>query len=624
MAELTIRPEEIRDALERFVASYEPEAAEREEVGRVIETGDGIARVEGLPSAMTNELLEFEDGTLGLALNLDVARDRCRRARRRSAASRRASRSGGPARSSRCPSATASSAGSSTRWATRSTARARSSPGAPRARAAGALGGPAPAGQGAAADRHQGHRRHDRHRPRPAPADHRRPADRQDRGRPRHDHQPEGQLGVRRPQERRSSASTSRSARRAPRSRASAARSRRTARWSTRRSSPRRRPTRPASSTSRRTPARPSASTGCTQGKHVLIIFDDLSKQAEAYRAVSLLLRRPPGREAYPGDVFYLHSRLLERCAKLSDELGGGSMTGLPIIETKGNDVSALHPDQRHLDHRRPVLPRDRPVQLRCPPGHQRRHLGVPRRWLRAGQGHAEGRRPPAPRPRPVPRAGGVRRLRLRPGRGVEGPAGARRAAGRAAQAAAVLAVLRRGRGHLDLGRHDRPARRRAGRGHPPLRGRVPRLPAPRAQASSSTRSRETKELGDDTASGLEDAIDELQEAVRRPPPASCSSTTSRSRPWTRTRSSRRRSRSTSASRRRRSSHGCPAAGLPPTDQDASSRPRRSPRRWSSSPPRASSRRSSGWRPPRRTPRRSPVRSLPWRAVHVDTARRTR
>jgi F-type H+/Na+-transporting ATPase subunit alpha len=79
-------------------------------------------------------------------------------------------------------------------------------------------------------------------------------------------------------------------------------------------------------------------------GKHALIIFDDLTKQAEAYRAVSLLLRRPPGREAYPGDVFYLHSRLLERCAKLSDELGGGSMTGLPIVETKGNDVSAYIP----------------------------------------------------------------------------------------------------------------------------------------------------------------------------------------------------------------------------------------------------------------------------------------
>jgi F-type H+-transporting ATPase subunit alpha len=80
------------------------------------------------------------------------------------------------------------------------------------------------------------------------------------------------------------------------------------------------------------------------QGQHVLLVFDDLSKQAEAYRAMSLLLRRPPGREAYPGDVFYLHSRLLERCAKLSDDLGGGSMTGLPIIETKANDISAYIP----------------------------------------------------------------------------------------------------------------------------------------------------------------------------------------------------------------------------------------------------------------------------------------
>jgi len=80
------------------------------------------------------------------------------------------------------------------------------------------------------------------------------------------------------------------------------------------------------------------------QGQHVLIVFDDLSKQAEAYRAISLLLRRPPGREAYPGDVFYLHSRLLERCAKLSDAMGGGSLTGLPIIETKANDISAYIP----------------------------------------------------------------------------------------------------------------------------------------------------------------------------------------------------------------------------------------------------------------------------------------
>jgi F-type H+-transporting ATPase subunit alpha len=79
-------------------------------------------------------------------------------------------------------------------------------------------------------------------------------------------------------------------------------------------------------------------------GQHALIIFDDLSKQAVAYREIALLLRRPPGREAYPGDVFYLHSRLLERCAKLSDDGGGGSLTGLPIVETKANDISAYIP----------------------------------------------------------------------------------------------------------------------------------------------------------------------------------------------------------------------------------------------------------------------------------------
>ena len=80
------------------------------------------------------------------------------------------------------------------------------------------------------------------------------------------------------------------------------------------------------------------------KGKATLIIYDDLSKQAQAYRQMSLLLRRPPGREAYPGDVFYLHSRLLERAAKLSDELGGGSMTALPVIETQAGDVSAYIP----------------------------------------------------------------------------------------------------------------------------------------------------------------------------------------------------------------------------------------------------------------------------------------
>ena len=422
---------------------------------------------------MTNELLEFEDGTLGLALNLDVREIGVVLLGDVQQASRRASRSGAPARSSRSPvgdgflGRVVDPLGNPIDGLGDDRDRR-----APRARAAGALGRPAPAGQGAAADRHQGHRRDDRDRPRPAPADHRRPPDRQDRGRDRHDHQPAGQLGVRRPEASRSSASTSPSARRARRSPRCAARSRSTARWSTRRSSRRRRPTRPASSTSRRTPARPSASTGCTRASTSSSSSTTCRKQAEAYRAVSLLLRRPPGREAYPGDVFYLHSRLLERCAKLSDELGGGSMTGLPIIETKGNDVSAYIPTNViSITDGQCFLETDlfnsgvRPA------------INVGISVSRVGgsaqvKAMKQGRRPAAPRPRAVPRAGGVRGLRLRPRRGVEGPA---RRAVRGWSSCSSSRSTRRtrveARGRLDLGRHHRPARRRPGRGHPPLRG---------------------------------------------------------------------------------------------------------------------------------------------------------
>ncbi|MGR7001294.1 hypothetical protein ACU686_29935 [Yinghuangia aomiensis] len=135
-------------------------------------------------------------------------------------------------------------------------------------------------------------------------------------------------------------------------------------------------------------------------------MFDDLSKQAEAYRAVSLLLRRPPGREAYPGDVFYLHSRLLERCAKLSDELGAGSMTGLPIIETKANDVSAYIPTNVISITDGQMLPGVGPVQPGRPPGRRRRYLGLPRRRRRADQGDEDGLRPrSASDARPVPRS---------------------------------------------------------------------------------------------------------------------------------------------------------------------------------------------------------------------------
>ena len=134
-----------------------------------------------------------------------------------------------------------------------------------------------------------------------------------------------------------------------------------------------------------------AAYSGCTmaeyyrdKGEHALIIYDDLSKQAVAYRQMSLLLRRPPGREAFPGDVFYLHSRLLERAAKMSDELGGGSLTALPIIET-------LHPDERYFHYGRSGVPRTQPVQRWCASRHQRRPLGLPSRRCRSDQGHEAG-----------------------------------------------------------------------------------------------------------------------------------------------------------------------------------------------------------------------------------------
>ena len=138
-------------------------------------------------------------------------------------------------------------------------------------------------------------------------------------------------------------------------------------------------------------------------GEHALVVYDDLSKQAEAYRQLSLLLRRPPGREAYPGDVFYLHSRLLERAAKLSDELGGGSLTALPIIETKAGDVSAYIPTNViSITDGQIYLVDDLFKCGRAARG-RRRHLGVPRRRRRADQGDEVGGRDAQDRPRPVP-----------------------------------------------------------------------------------------------------------------------------------------------------------------------------------------------------------------------------
>jgi len=163
-----------------------------------------------------------------------------------------------------------------------------------------------------------------------------------------------------------------------------------------------------------------AAYAGCTMGEYfrdrgmdALIVYDDLTKQAWAYRQISLLLRRPPGREAYPGDVFYLHSRLLERASRVNadyvekftnGEVKGqtGSLTALPIIETQGGDVSAFVPTNV-ISIRRPDLPRDRPVQRRHPSCDQPGYLRIPRGWCRADQDHQKvGRRYPY-RPCPVP-----------------------------------------------------------------------------------------------------------------------------------------------------------------------------------------------------------------------------
>ncbi len=167
-------------------------------------------------------------------------------------------------------------------------------------------------------------------------------------------------------------------------------------------------------------------------GRHALLIYDDLSKHAQSYREISLLLRRPPGREAYPGDVFYLHSRLLERAAKLNDANRRRLADLAADHRDAGGRLVGVHPDQRHLDHRRPDLPRSGPLQPGRPPGDQRRQLGVARRRFGADQGDAPGGGHAPSRPRAVPRAGGVRAVRQqRPRQGHAAAAQSRRAAGR-------------------------------------------------------------------------------------------------------------------------------------------------------------------------------------------------
>ena len=342
MTELTIRPEEIRSAIERNVQSYSPTTA-REEVGRVVETGDGIARVEGLHSAMTNELLEFEGGLLGVALNLDIREigvvllgdgsriEEGQPVRRPGevlsvpvgdgylgrvvdplgnpidglgpvvAEARRALEVQAPSVVQRQPVKEPMQTGIKAIDAMTAIGRGQRQ----------LIIGDRQTGKTAVClDTIINQRAN------------------WESGDPKKQvrciYVAIGQKGT-------TIASVK-----------GALEEYGAMEYTTIVAAP-------ASDPAGFKFLAPFTGSAIGQhwmyaGKHVLIVFDDLSKQAEAYRAVSLLLRRPPGREAYPGDVFYLHSRLLERCAKLSDELGAGSMTGLPIIETKANDVSAYIP----------------------------------------------------------------------------------------------------------------------------------------------------------------------------------------------------------------------------------------------------------------------------------------
>jgi F-type H+-transporting ATPase subunit alpha len=343
MADLKISPNEIRDALKDFVESYKPAAASRDEVGYVIDAGDGIAHVEGLPSAMANELLQFADGTLGLALNLDEREigvvvlgnfEGIREGMEVRRTGEVLSVPVGDAYLGRVvdplgnPIDGKGEIASEGRRALELQApgvMARKSVHEPLQTGIKAIDAMIPVGRGQRqliiGDRQTGKTAIAvdtiiNQKANWASGDPKKQV--------RCIYVAVGQKG------------STIAAVKGALEEAGAME------YTTIVASP-------ASDPAGFKYLAPYTGSAIGQhwmygGKHVLIIFDDLSKQAEAYRAVSLLLRRPPGREAYPGDVFYLHSRLLERCAKLNDELGAGSMTGLPIIETKANDVSAYIP----------------------------------------------------------------------------------------------------------------------------------------------------------------------------------------------------------------------------------------------------------------------------------------
>ena len=207
------------------------------------------------------------------------------------------------------------------------------------------------------------------------------------------------------------------------------------------------------------------------KGRHALVIYDDLSKHAIAYREISLLLRRPPGREAYPGDVFYLHSRLLERAAKLSDKIGGGSLTALPIIETQAGDVSAYIPTNVISITDGQIFLETDLFNSGVASRGQRRPLRFARGILRGHQGHQAGGLDAEARSRPISRAGRVLPVRQRPGQDHAEPAQPRKASERTAQAAAVPSAHRREAGHHPLLRNPGLSRRPEGRADSRLRG---------------------------------------------------------------------------------------------------------------------------------------------------------
>ncbi len=339
MAELTIRPEEITEALRKHVESFEPSVT-REEIGRVTQVGEGVAIAEGLPSTMANELLEFESGTQGIAFNLDVREIGCvilgdaaeieegQEVRRTSTILSIPVGDGFLGRVIDPLGRPVDGLGD-----VPSTERRNLEVQAPSVVQRQPVKEPLYTGIksiDAMTAIGRGQRQliiGDRQTGKTAIAIDAIIAQRENWGTPNQVKCVYVAIGQK--------DSTVREVQTALEENGALE-------YTVIVDAP-------ASSPASFRYIAPYAGSALGQhwmynGEAALIVFDDLSKQADAYRAISLLLRRPPGREAYPGDVFYLHSRLLERCAKLSDDLGAGSLTGLPIVETKGNDVSAYIP----------------------------------------------------------------------------------------------------------------------------------------------------------------------------------------------------------------------------------------------------------------------------------------